>query len=308
MTGCAQKVPVEIPTPVLNEQLNPYLTATPSQTPKPVDTDQLISPGPTDIPAPTPTPFIYVVVESDTLTGIAFRHSVSLENLIANNPGIDPNFLTIGLTLTIPLDGIVSSALPTPTPVPIAMQQPGCHQLADGSLQCMVVVENDQTFAVENVVALISLFSPETGDTRSQTAISPLNIIPAGQKAAVVAIFDPPLPNDYQSQASLLSVIPISVDDQRYLQTELKIEEVAISLDGVQAAVSGSIELLPDQSDASIIWISAFAYDAQNKIIGIRKWIADDILVSGSQVSFDLVVYSLGLPITYVEVFSETRP
>ena len=306
--GCVQKEPEEFSPPVFGGQLTPYLTATPKPTSNTEDSNNIQSSNPTEIPAPTPTPLVYVVVESDTLTGIAFRHSVDLEDLIAANPGIDPNFLTIGLTLTIPIEGVISAALPTQTPVPISTQPPICYQLADGSLQCLVVVENDQEFAIENVEVLVSLRSADGGITLSQKAISPLNIIPAGQKVAVAASFNPPLPPDFQAQASLLSVIPIAPDDLRYLQTKLQIEKTEISANGRQATINGLIELLADQSDASVVWVSAFAYDAQNKIVGIRKWVADDILEPGNQIGFDFIIYSLGYPIEYVEVLTETRP
>ncbi len=308
IAGCSQPDLVGKPTPVFDGQLTPYLTATPSPTADAGASDQKDLPKPTDIPAPTPTPFVYEVVENDTLTGIAFRHSVTLENLIAANPGLDPNFLTIGLTLTIPIEGVISAALPTPTPVPVSMQKPICYDSADGGLQCFVAVKNDQTFDIENLVVLISLRSSENEKTQSQTAISPLNIIPAGQKAAVSATFAPPFPPDYQVQANLLSVIPIAPDDQRYLQTKLQNGEINIFPQGDRAKVTGSLELIADQPDAKTIWVSATAYDAQNQIVGIRKWIADTILVSGSQISFDLVVYSFGLPIEYVEVLTEARP
>lgn len=307
ITGCAQKTSPEIPTPVLNGYLTPYFTAIPGPSLNEGESDIIDAPKSTEIPAPTPTPLVYTVVENDTLTGIAFRHSVTLENLIAENPGLDPNFLTIGLTLTIPMEGVISAEFPTSTPVPITLQQPLCYRLAEGSLQCMTVVENDQTFDVENVVVLISLLSPDS-DTLSQIAFSPLNIIPAGQKLAVTATFAPPFSQDYLAQASLLSAMPISTEDQRYLQTELQIEAIDISPKGDQAYIAGSIELLPAQKDATVIWVSAFAYDIENNIVGIRKWIADDILIAGDQIRFDLIVYSLELPIEYVEVLTETRP
>ncbi len=307
MAGCGQQDVSETPPPVIVGQLTPYLTATPSQTPGVEKTGQVNPASPTDIPVPTPTPFVYAVVENDTLIGIAFRHSVTLENLIAANPGLDPNFLTIGLTLTVPIEGVVSAALPTPTPIPIVLQEPVCYPLADGGLQCLVVVENDENFAVENVVVLVSLLSPDA-ETQSQTAYAPLNILPEGQKAAVSATFDPPLPTEYQSQASLLSVIPISVDDQRYLKTEIQMKSIEISEDGQQASVSGLVTFLGDQADATTVWVAVYAYDAKNNIVGIRKWMADDIVLSDSQVIFDVLVYSLGFPIDYVEVLTEARP
>ena len=303
--GCQQTTSTQTPTPISKDKLTPYLTATPSLTPK-LNLETTIAS--TEIPAPTPTPFIYTVVEDDTLTSISFRHSVTLEDLIAANPGIDPNFLTIGLTLTIPLDGVIAAALPTPTPIPMVVKLPNCYPSADGSLICMAVVENDQNFAVENIVVSISLQPDGGGDPVTKTAIMPLNILPAGKQSAVSTSFQPPIQNDYVPKANLLTVIPVLNGDQRYLDSELRVSEIMIAPDGNQARVRGSVMLSPEQPSANIIWVSALAYDTQKNIVGIRKWVANDILEAGDQIDFDLVVYSLGPSIEYVEIMAETRP
>jgi LysM repeat protein len=303
--GCQQNL-TEEPAPEISEAaLTPYLTGTASSTPD-IFTAQTPA-SPTQIPTPSPTPFIYTVVADDTLTGIAFRHSVSLEDLIAANPGIDPNFLTIGLTLTIPLEGVVVAALPTPTPIPIQVDPPVCYPVTDGRLQCMAVVINDQAFAIENVIAQITLQSGNDQTPMTKIAIPPLNIIPTGGKAALSTAFEPPIPSDFVPTVTLLTVIPVSDDDQRYLDSDLQIRAIEIDPDGKQALVSGSILLLPEQSEASVVWASAFAYDAQNNIVGIRKWAANQGLGSGDQVEFEFVLYSLGLPIDHVEVLIEAR-
>ena len=100
IAGCTPIDPIGSPTPVSERFLTPYLTITSSPTPEDEDSPTGSTPIPSEIPLPTATPVIYTVVANDTLTGIAFRYSLSLEDLIAANPGLDPNFLTIGLTLT----------------------------------------------------------------------------------------------------------------------------------------------------------------------------------------------------------------
>ena len=55
-------------------------------------------------------------------------------------------------------------------------------------------------------------------------------------------------------------------------------------------------------------WIAAFAYDENENIVGIRKWVANDVLISGEQIEFEFVVYSLGASIQRVELFTEARP
>jgi LysM repeat protein len=261
------------------------------------------------IPTPTPTPFVYEVVENDTLIGIAFRHSIPLEEIIAANPDIDPNFLTIGMTLTIPLEGVAASVLPTSTPITIDVLPPVCYRLSDGRVHCMSVVYNDQDFAVENVTVMISLETSSGDDLLTNIGILPQNIIPKGKRAAVSTYFESTIMSTFTASSSLLSAIPVSADDQRYLTSDAEIEEILISPDGQHAKVSGVVAFAADTPFTGTVWVSAFAYDSKNNIVGIRKWIAgDDVLESSERIKFNLDVYSLKLPIDHVEVLTEVRP
>jgi hypothetical protein len=70
-------------------------------------------PTPTPLPTPTPapTPTVYVVASGDTLSKIAARFGITLEQLLAANPQItNPNKIAIGDEVNIPL--------PTPQEVP----------------------------------------------------------------------------------------------------------------------------------------------------------------------------------------------
>ncbi len=310
VSGCNQQVFSETltPAPTLGGDLHPYLTATTSPTPESGNPNQESSPIPTEIPLPTSTPFIYAVVAGDTLTGIAFRYSIPLEELIAANPGLDPNFLTIGLTLTIPIEGVSAEILPTPTPIPIRVQNPDCYLLVSEDLHCLVMVENNQTYPVENVIVQVTLQSTGGENLGTKTAIPPLNLLPAGRSAAVSVLFENIGSQDFISQASPLTVIPVAADSQRYLETEIQIQESLISLDGLQAQVRGSITLPEGQPDAKTVWVAAFAYDENENIVGLRKWVASDVLVSGDRIDFDLTVYSFGPPVMRLELLSEARP
>jgi LysM repeat protein len=311
--GCSDKDLGTVPSPTFEKTLVAYLTTTPTPTltPSPVLRNPKLKS--TDLLAPTSTPLVYRVVANDTLTGIALQHAISLEELISANPGIDPNFLTIGMTLTIPVEGVISSLSPTSTPISIHLQLPECYHLPDESLQCLSVIENTQSYAVENVIVRISIQSIDGIDSVSQIAVTPLNLIPAGQKAVVSTLFPPTDLHEYQVSAQLLSVIPVSPDDQRYLQTAYQIEQIKISFDGLQARIMGNVQVIPEeletnQPQASSIWVSASAYDGNNKIVGIRKWIADDLMLSDEKVNFDFLVYSLGPVINRIEILTEARP
>jgi hypothetical protein len=73
--------------------------ATPVPTPAATPT---VSVAPT--PPPLPTPFVYTVVQGDTLSGIAARNGLTLAQLLKANPQIkNENQLAIGDKLTIPV-------------------------------------------------------------------------------------------------------------------------------------------------------------------------------------------------------------
>ena len=95
--GTTQPVVVD-PTPVPPETIDgawgkviatPTPQATPTATPVPR-------------PTPTPTPVVYTVQAGDTLSGIAARFGLTLEQLVQANRLVDPDSLQIVQQLTIP--------------------------------------------------------------------------------------------------------------------------------------------------------------------------------------------------------------
>ena len=68
-----------------------------------------------------PTPFVHVVQEGDTLSGIALKYGVGLDELIAANELVNPDLLRLGQEIMVPSLG---SGLPTMTPVPDATAEP----------------------------------------------------------------------------------------------------------------------------------------------------------------------------------------
>jgi len=71
----------------------------------------LATPAPSPTAAPLPTPTVYVVAKGDTMSKIAKRFGVTIEQIMAANPQIkNPDKITIGDELTIPV--------PEPTSLP----------------------------------------------------------------------------------------------------------------------------------------------------------------------------------------------
>lgn len=84
--------------------------------------DELVSTLPTSNVSPTPTlipePILYVVETGDSLSGIAEKFNVNLNDLMAANGFDNPDFVQAGQTLIIPVGGLVE-ATPTFTAIPI---------------------------------------------------------------------------------------------------------------------------------------------------------------------------------------------
>ncbi|HHW39674.1 MAG TPA: LysM peptidoglycan-binding domain-containing protein [Syntrophomonadaceae bacterium] len=55
------------------------------------------------VPGPCPGGFTYVIRGGDTFFSLARRFGISVEALMAANPGVDPNNLRIGQTICIPV-------------------------------------------------------------------------------------------------------------------------------------------------------------------------------------------------------------
>ncbi len=343
LSGCQaqQAVPTATVEPA---QVTPYWTATPSPTAtprQPADPATETSIPATIPPPPTPTPFIYVIEKGDTMGVIAYRFGVTVADLKAANPEVDPNLMSVGTELVIPIlekneDG-TPEALATATPVPIEIGQPDCYPVASGGAWCLALVHNDQNQALENLVTWMQLVSPDGEVLAGQQAVPPLNLLPAGQYLPVMAFFPDVSARDINPQIDLLSALPIPPGDRRYLPVDLQVEQTEIGPDGLHASVSGNLTLLafpaptttnenPDersptdtpaptvdataaQSDhASQVWLAVTAYGADHKPVGLRKRELATDLAPGESLPFELSVFSLGPQIISVEVLVEVHP
>jgi len=262
---------------------------------------------PTLPPLPTPTPFLYSVAADDTMWGLAIRFNVSLDDLLTANPGVDPSFLSVGTQLVIPIEGS-ETALPSPTPVTLELPAPLCYPTTAGGLWCFAQVENVLTEALENLTALIHLYS-ETGELLlSQEANALLNVLYPGQAIPLMTYFDPPLPDWAHSQAQLQTALTVSSEDQRYLLLTMQDLAVQISADGLSADVGGSVSLPEESEPANVVWVALVAYDAQDRVVGLRRWEFEGELAAATPLAFEARVYSLSAAIARVEVLTEARP
>jgi hypothetical protein len=277
----------------------PYHTVTPSQTPT-------LIPALADVVLPTPTIFTYTVATDDILIDIAQRYGVTVEALLAANPGIQPTALSVGTKLVIPTGSEVPGE-PTPTPASLPVLQARCWPEMDGGLWCFALVRNDYAETLENLSAQFTLLDSGGRELTSQIAYGLLDILPPGASMPLAAHFAPPAPADAGLRAQVLTAIRLLPGDARYLSVMLENTLVSVEASGRSAQVTGRV-ILTGTGTANTLWVLATAYDASGNVVGVRRWDSPSALMADVPVSFDFLVSSVGPEIAKVEFLAEARP
>ena len=214
-TACGTSTSGATPVP---KNLKPYLTLTSTATAS--QPDGLVVSVTT--PFPSPTPFTYTVKSGDTMGQLAQKFNVSLYALMAANPNVDPNSMSIGQTLKIPSISQNSSGASTPTPVPFPVKQIVCYPTVDRGMWCFVLVTNNSSSFIEDVTAQITLIDANGKSIASQTATLPLDILPPNSSLPLTSYFAPDIPLNAKPQAQILTAIQIQPNDPRYLPASLQ--------------------------------------------------------------------------------------
>lgn len=301
LAACAP--PAASQTPSLPRTLLPYYTQTPSAT---IETPEGLVVS-FETPLPTPTPFVYEVKAGDTMGSIALRFGVTVDQIVAANPDISPNSMSIGTVLNVPS---LSSApgVSTPTPVPAPVEQIECYPTADRGTWCFVLVHNNTSSVIENPSAQVTLTDADGGTLSTALALSLLNIVPAGTSLPLMVYFPPIIPADVRPRAQLLTGISLEPDDARYLPASLHNTLAQVDRSGRSATVSGTVRLPEDAAPARLVWVAAVAYDGSGRVVGARRWESNAGIAPGGSLPFSFAVFSLSGGIERVEFVVEARP
>lgn len=309
LTSCGPGAQVEVLTgngtltPAAQVQLTPYHTRTVTGTALP--------PNPftaTVFPTPTATPRTHIVVQGEDLFGIALRYGLTLDELITANPEIDPNFLSIDTALVIPASNLPQEAgLPTPTPALVDMGDPACYRSAEGGLWCFIPVWNAAENPLESVSAQVRLADGQGMQLAERSALTPLNLVPAGRMLPLMVYFPPPVPEGFQVNALLQTAYLLTAADLRYAPAGIEDLVIEVQSEGMQAVVSGRVVFSPESVSASLVWVSAVAMDGEGVVVGVRRWEAVSPASIENGIPFSLNVYSLSGKIQQVDVLVEAR-
>jgi hypothetical protein len=241
------------------------------------------------------------------MLAIALRYGISLEDLLAANPEVNPRALSVDTVLIIPPAENSPSVPVTATPISIIAQSVDCYLVRDG-VSCLLLVINDKARPLENISVRIILYD-QGGEIISEgTAITPLNLIPPDEAMPVTIFF----PGSYSGKVSAVGTIltggRVPKNDQRYLNIWSEIDQTEISEDGSQAVIKGTVGLPRKSVTGNLVWIVAIAYDSQGRAVGVRKIEQPPPLEPGQSRDYEITVFSLGPQIADVVVIAEARP
>ncbi|HET7009270.1 MAG TPA: LysM domain-containing protein [Anaerolineales bacterium] len=279
---------------------------TPTSTPSPavrLPTQQATLP-----PAPTPTPLTHIVERGETLLIIAAQYGVTLDALLALNPGLNPMLLSVGQPLLIPgPEGEpITSLLPTATPIPLTFSPVMCFPTATGGLMCLTAIRNPGDVTLEGLTANIELIDDEGEILASRLAYAPLNLLPPGASMPLGVYFEPPAPAAASAQASGVTAFPANEVEGRYLEVSIRRGTDARGRNGSSWIVSGEVVVAPTEVGRALrVQVLAMGLDAEGELVGFTIWESAETPGPGDSIPFTLQVVSLGRPIERVELSAE---
>ena len=287
------------PTPGNLTESTPQPSTKATNTVTPTPTKQVIITPP---PNPTRTPFTYSVAEDDTMLGIALRYGIELDALKAANPEVDPNFMSIGTVLIIPLDDGSDEQTATSAEFEIDLPQPVCHPAGESHIWCVVTFENPFDQAIENLSANITLFSKEQEVLDSGIAFSLVRVIYPGEIIPLYYRFKYPGEGEYLSTAAISSGFFGQNTGERYIQYEIESIETIIVDSGNSSTTYAVIDFVEPDS-ISGFWLAAAGFDSSGNAAAFRKIRISSL--TGNPAEFAITLYSLGPEIADVKLYVE---
>jgi len=176
LAACTQAppAPTTVPgTPTPAGRLTPYYTAMPQPFPQITDT-------PTPLPSPTPTPFIHIISEGEDFFGLAYRYGITVDDIIAANPDVNPNAMSVGGELVIPFqdapDQSANQAAPE-LPAGLSLEPARCWRMAEGGAWCFAPLSNTGETVLELVTGRFILQDASGGELLTRPASLPLDVL-----------------------------------------------------------------------------------------------------------------------------------
>ena len=239
-------------------------------------------------PVPSPTPRSHIVRENETLSEIALRYDLSLEELLAANPQVDPLVLQIGQQLIIPVEGQAGVSTTDTPPAPLVVQPPTCYSTAADGTLCLGIVENDQETPAERVSVRVQLLDAEDRPLGEQVAGLEQAYIAAGQTAPYRALFaEVPEQQVASVVVTLEGATLTDTIDRRFVVLDVREEQ--LQQDGPRYVFTAELYNGTTRTTAPPRAVVTLL-DGSDQIYGYRVWQAENNLSPGGETQVRLSI------------------
>ncbi len=233
----------------------------------------------------TPEPVIYSVQTGDTLVDIAGTYGISLEQLLAMNPDVQPELLMVGQELLLPPAPTAEAPITETAEQPLALEiiGPVTYNSAAGGIWVLGEVRNDGQESVELVQVEVDLYDGAENLQSTETLwVTPITV-DAGQKVPFGVLFSDVAAMTSRAVASVVASEPVVDLGNRYYDLAVDNAEVTIGRSPIE--VAGELTNL-GQQPASQISIVATFYDDAGVVTGFREVALEGTLLPGQSMSF----------------------
>ncbi len=244
----------------------------------------------------------YIVEKGDTFSVIAFENGLTVDQLAAANPGVDPLLLHIGDALIIPPSDETAYNDFLQELYSAYVQEVGteCFVLPSQRVSCISRVHNPGDRAVTNLSLKIDLADGSGRHMEAFSGLSMSQLLPGEELPVLFHLTEPS--TTFTSFTIELSVLDFdlyeeTVNSFRIPDTEWIYSSTVVG-DGLSAAVHVALDGYGSLAEKEINLFAA-AYRADGSPVGVRAW------HGVPQPAYDLTVYSLSDPIHSVKVWAE---
>lgn len=306
IVGCGQVItltptPVPTPTPTISLALA-AATLPPTSTPAPY------TPAPTMTPTVTPTPVVHTIQAGESLLGIASQYGVSVADLQDANGILDPRSLQIGQDLVIPRPEEVqedSAATPSPTPLPVSVQNLYFSETSIGGLWVLGEAQNTSGAPLEQVRITVSLLDGQGKEIGKADGLVALDLVDVNERAPFAILFGA-LPGRFDQYRAAASRAVAAYVGSYY--RDLQIRNLKSTGERYSAyTVTGTIyNSGPEEAIEPQVVLTA--YDALGRVIAMRKVAPDyNVVPRGGETNFSAVLAPVGGPVDHVTAVAQGR-
>ncbi len=251
---------------------------------------------PTATLAPSPTPIMYQVQAEDTLLGIALQHNSTVAELVALNPTINPDLLSIGQLIQLPQPTRLATSAANAGGETAVSDQLSIHQIVAyqtpvGSLWLLGEVINEGDVPVESVQVAIDLLDNQLTQLEQVIVWTAVSTIQPDSKAPFGVLISDPPETFAQPAATIVGGNVVVGIGSRYFEVTLL--QTTVDQQGEQFQVTGQLQNDGSQTAAEIRLVATF-YNEEQIITGFQQQRIDGVLGVGETAVFNFIAASPG--------------